>query len=89
MEKYQLLLPEDDEHCVSELRHLGEGEQPGPEAAHFVRLHKAGVADGVVEAPRGQGVEELWEDSGKAKDAEYSQEGTPGCEWPTQLVGGS
>ena len=36
MEKYQLLLPEDDEHCVSELGHLGEGEEPGPEAAHFV-----------------------------------------------------
>jgi len=89
MEKYQLLLPEDDEHGVSQLGHLGEGEQPGPEAAHFVRLHKAGVADGVVEAPRGQGVEELGEDSGEAKDAEYGQEGTPGCEGSTQLVRGS
>ena len=86
MEKYQLLLPEDDEHCVSELGHLGEGEEPGPEAADFVRLHKAGVADGVVEAPRGEGVKELGEDSCKSKDAEDGQEGTPCGEGPTQLV---
>jgi len=89
VEKYQLLLPEDDEHGVSQLGHLGEGEEPGPEAADFIRLHKAGIADGVVEAPGGQGVEELWEDSGEAKDAEDGQEGTPGGEGPTQLVGGS
>ena len=89
MEKYQLLLPEDDEHGVSQLRHLGEGEEPGPEAADFICLHKAGIADGVVEAPGGQGVEELWEDSGEAKDAEDGQEGTPGGEGPTQLVGRS
>jgi len=39
------LLAEDDEGGVPELEQLGQGEQPGPEAAHFVCLHKAGVAD--------------------------------------------
>ena len=89
MEKYQLLLPEDDEHCVSELGHLGEGEEPRPEAAHFVWFHKVGVADGVVEASGGQGVQELREDSSESKDTEDGQKGTPGGEGPPQLVSGS
>ena len=87
MEKYQLLFPQDDEHGVPQLWHLGQGEEPSPEAAHFVLLHEAGVADGVVEAAGGESVQELREDSGKAADAEDGEERAPGGERSSELVG--
>ena len=87
MEKYQLLFPQDDEHGVPQLWHLGQGEEPSPEAAHFVLLHEARVADGVVEAAGGEGVQELGEDSRKAADAEDGEERAPGGERSSELVG--
>ena len=87
MEKYQLLFPQDDEHGVPQLWHLGQGEEPSPEAAHFVLLHEARVADGVVEAAGGEGVQELGEDSRKATDAEDGEERAPGGERSSELVG--
>ena len=87
MEKYQLLFPQDDEHGVAQLWHLGQGEEPSPEAAHFVLLHEARVADGVVEAAGGEGVQELGEDSRKAADAEDGEERAPGGERSSELVG--
>ena len=87
MEKYQLLFPQDDEHGVAQLWHLGQGEEPSPEAAHFVLLHEARVADGVVEAAGGEGVQELGEDSRKAADAEDGEERAPGGERTSELVG--
>ena len=87
MEKYQLLFPQDDEHGVPQLWHLGQGEEPSPEAAHFVLLHEARVADGVVEAAGGEGVQELGEDSRKAADAEDGEERAPGGERSPELVG--
>ena len=87
MEKYQLLFPQDDEHGVPQLWHLGQGEEPSPEAAHFVLLHEARVADGVVEAAGGEGVQELGEDSRKAADAEDGEERAPGSERSSELVG--
>ena len=87
MKKYQLLFPQDDEHGVPQLWHLGQGEEPSPEAAHFVLLHEARVADGVVEAAGGEGVQELGEDSRKAADAEDGEERAPGGERSSELVG--
>ena len=37
----QWLLPQHDENCVAELRHLGHGEEIAPEGRHCVVLNKA------------------------------------------------
>ena len=87
MKKNQLLLSQNNECSVSELRDLRSNEEPGPEGGDLVGGEVAGVADGLLQAAAEQGVQQLREGAGEANDGEGSQASAPGSQSATQLKG--
>ena len=55
----QLLLPQDDEDGVAQLRQLGQDEQRGPESIDRINVNNPITAQGVAEAVVGHHMQEL------------------------------
>lgn len=85
----QWLLPQYNEHSVTQFRELRQDKHPRPESRHSVLFNETGDTDGVVDAVVPQDVEQLRGGAGGAANAEQRERRVPHGENAAEVVAGA
>ena len=87
VEEAQLLLAEDDEDCVDQLKELREREEEGPQATAIAADVGPRVTDGVSPAPEYNHLRSTLNNPNNATNAEDPQQCTPHTQQAAQVKG--